>query len=238
MPKNQAEAVVLRTFPVGNQDKMVIFFSRDKGLIKGIAKGAKKFGSRFGSSLEPMSHVNAFYYEKENKDLVVVSSCDLLESFFDLQGKLESVYALNYFSELIENSRPSQCDEDVLFRLLLAVLREMGSSGNPDFLTAYFEIWFLKINGFLPGFHTCRKCGRLSPEWLSRAKDGAFCTACAPQKKEKIPDGLSDFIRWVRKNPPSKSGSFSPEQIKKIRKVLKELIVYHFEHVPSSLYSP
>jgi DNA repair protein RecO (recombination protein O) len=234
MPKNQNDAIVLRTFPIGNQDKMVIFFAKSKGLLKGIAKGAKKFGNRFGSALEPMSHVRIFYYEKENKELVTISSCDLLESFFDLQCRIETVYALNYFAELIENSRPSHCDEDLLFRLLLAVLRTFSTGGEPAFLTAYFEVWLLKINGFLPGFHACRKCGSSAPAWLSPSKDGAFCDSCAPRKKKKIPSGLPEFIQWVRKNPPGETFPFSLEQIRSIRPILKEIITYHFEHIPKS----
>jgi DNA repair protein RecO (recombination protein O) len=46
MPLEQSEAIVLRSFDVGEQDKIVVFFSRDKGIIKGIAKGARKFGNR------------------------------------------------------------------------------------------------------------------------------------------------------------------------------------------------
>jgi len=55
MPLYQSEAIVLRSFNLGDQDKIVIFFSRNKGVIKGVAKGARKFGSRFGSSLEPIT---------------------------------------------------------------------------------------------------------------------------------------------------------------------------------------
>ena len=69
MPLEQTEAIVLRTFNVGEQDKIVVFFSRDRGILKGVAKGARKFGNRFGSSLEPLSLVKAHYYEKERKEL-------------------------------------------------------------------------------------------------------------------------------------------------------------------------
>ena len=64
MPTDQAEAIVLRTTNIGDQDKIAVFFSMDKGILRGVAKGARKFGNRFGSSLEPMSVVRVFYYEK------------------------------------------------------------------------------------------------------------------------------------------------------------------------------
>ena len=106
MPLDQTEAIVLRTFDLADQDRIVVLLTRDRGVLRGVAKGARKFGSRFGSSLEPMSVVRAFYYEKERKDLVTVSNCDLLESFFDVQKDLKVAFTLSYFAELIEEFSP------------------------------------------------------------------------------------------------------------------------------------
>ena len=102
MPLERSEAFILRTFHVGEQDKIVVFLAKNKGIVKGIAKGARKFGNRFGSGLEPLSHVNLQYYEKEHKDLVVLNNCDLIESNFDLQSDVDRAFILSYFSELIE----------------------------------------------------------------------------------------------------------------------------------------
>ena len=49
MPTDRAEAIVLRTSALGEQDKLVSLLTRDKGVIRGVAKGARKFGNRFGS---------------------------------------------------------------------------------------------------------------------------------------------------------------------------------------------
>ena len=106
MPLDQAEAIVLRTSPIGDQDKLCSFLTRDKGVLRGVAKGARKFGNRFGSSLEPMSHVRVFFYEKERRDLVTISACDLLESFFDIQTDLQAALTPAYFAELVEEFVP------------------------------------------------------------------------------------------------------------------------------------
>src|SRR5512135_3655446 len=107
MPTDQAEAIVLRTYNVADQDKIAVLFCREKGVLRGVAKGARKFGNRFGSSLEPLSVVRVFYYEKERKDLVTISNCDLLDSFFDLQKSPEVTFTTAYFAELIEEFFPS-----------------------------------------------------------------------------------------------------------------------------------
>lgn len=239
MSIEQSEAFILRTFNVGEQDKIVVLFSRDKGIMKGIAKGARKFGNRFGSSLEPLSWVKVFYYEKERKDLVTVSNCDIMESFFELQKDLEIHFTLAYFAELIEEFSPARAREDILFRLLASVLQALKTGGNAGFLTAYFEAWLLKINGILPDLRNCKKCGKdiRNFGWISAKKDGVYCDTCATYKKEKISSVPGTFLLWIKKNPPPQEGKlpFSPDQIQAIRKVLEEIIVFHLEREPTSL---
>jgi DNA repair protein RecO (recombination protein O) len=238
MPNDQSEAIVLRTTPAGDQDKIVVLFCRDKGLLRGVAKGARKFGNRFGSSLEPMSVVNVFYYERERRDFVTISGCDLIESFFDIQADPKTAFLLTYFAELIEESSPSRSTEDVLYRLLLALLHALRAGGERTFLAAYFEAWLLQINGLLPDLSSCRKCRQsLNPGWLSAKKDGAYCSGCAPLKKEEVPADTHAFLYWVRTNPPPQGATapFARAEICRIRKVLQAMIIYHLEREPKTL---
>jgi len=239
MPLDQAEAIILRTYPVGDQDKVVVFLTRDKGLLRGVAKGARKFGNRFGSSLEPMSRVAIFYYEKERKDLVTVSDCDLIDSFFDIQKDLKTSLTISYFTELIEEFVPARAREDLIFRLLLSVLEALKGRGDLSLLTRYFEAWFLQINGFLPNVGRCKKCGKTPTEggWLAPKKDGVYCADCAPVKKEEVKRELASFLNWARKNPPPGEGVFpySPGELRAIRTSLQSMIIYHMEKEPKSL---
>lgn len=239
MPLEQTEAIVLRNFNVGEQDRVVVFFSRDRGIIRGIAKGARKFGSRFGSSLELMSQVKIFYYEKERKDLVTVSNCDLLESFFDIQTDPKISFTLSYFSELIEEFSPSRAKDDILYRMLLSVLHSLKEGGDLNFLTRYFEAWLLKINGVLPDLIKCKRCRKslTVSGWLSPKKDGIFCDQCAAQKKEEVKPELGLFIQWIKKKPPPKKGPlpFSPQHLETIKKTLKEILIFHLEKEPKTL---
>jgi DNA repair protein RecO (recombination protein O) len=240
MPLDQTEAIVLRSFNIGDQDKVVVFFSRDKGLLRGVAKGARKFGNRFGSSLEPMSLVRVFYYEKERKDLVTVSQADLIESFFEVHRDFRSACTLGYFAELVEEFFPSRAKEDLVFRLLCSVLQAIKEKGDLGILSRYFEAWFLQINGLLPDFRRCRKCRKRPMEggWLSPRMDGVYCGACAPVKKETVPAEFAPFLEWVRKNAPPTGGGpgYSDGQLEGIGRTLQTIIVYHLEREPKSLH--
>jgi len=240
MPLEKSEAIILRTFPVGEQDKIVVFFSRDKGIMRGIAKGARKFGNRFGSSLEPFSYVNIFYYEKERKELSIVSNCDLIESFFEIQKDLNISFTLAYFAEIVEEFFPARSKDEPLFRLLIANLQALKAGGDLNFLSAYFEAWFLKINGILPVFHWCKKCQKniTGPSWLSSKKDGVICNSCAEQKKEKVPKEFNLFLEWIKINPPPKETTLplTSGQTIAIRKILQSIIVFHLERDPKALH--
>jgi DNA repair protein RecO (recombination protein O) len=241
MPVDQAEAIVLRTSPIGDQDKLCSFLTREKGVLRGVAKGARKFANRFGSSLEPMSYVRVFFYEKERHDLVTISNADLLESFFDIQSDLKTAYTLGYFAELVEEFAPARAHEEVLFRLLLAVLQALRDKGDLSLLARYFEAWLLQINGILPEVGSCKKCRKAVAEaeasWLSPRRDGIYCGDCAPVRKEPVRRELGEFLHWVRRNPPPRVPvePFGPETLHTIQVALQAMIIFHLEREPRTL---
>ncbi len=239
MARKQSESIVLRSFDVGEQDKIIVFFAKDVGIFKGIAKGARKFGNRFGSSLEPMTHVQVFYYEKENRELVTVSGCDLIESFFEMQNDLDISFTLSYFVELIEEFFPFRSKDDTLFRLLLSTLQSIDGGADLELASAYFEAWLLRLSGILPDFKRCRKCREAieAVSWLSHKKDGVYCRRCIPQGRDEIQPEISGILDWIRKNPPPKDNNqlFKPEHLAAIREVMQKILIFHMERKPKSL---
>jgi DNA repair protein RecO (recombination protein O) len=241
MPRDQAEAIVLRTFPLADQDKMAVFLTRERGLLRGVAKGARKFGNRFGSALEPLSHVTVFFYEKEGNDLVTISGCDLRESFFDVASGLQAHFALSYIVELVEELVPVRARDSLAFRLFLSVLPALRDGVDPGILTRYFEAWLLRLNGIMPDIRRCRRCrteiAEASPGWLSPRRDGIFCDSCAPARREEIRENLARFVSWVQANPPAACASapFSAEEIAGFGKAFQAMLVFHLEREPKSL---
>lgn len=239
MPLDQSEAIILRTQNFAEQDKLVVFFSREKGLVRGIAKGARKFNNRFGSSLEPFSAVKIFYYEKEKHDFVTISNCDLIESAFELLQDLKNSYAFSYIAELTEKFSPYRSKEELLYRLLWIILKAAKSGRAIEYITRYFELWFLKINGILPDFKTCQKCHKTvkTSSWLDPQKEGVLCQSCASEKKIEISPVMQTAIDWMKKNPPTEPPGFNlkPEDWKNLGKVFQAIIIFHLEEKPRTL---
>ena len=88
MPLHESEAIVLRSYPLGEADRLVSFLSRAMGRVRGVAAGARRTKSRFGSTLERLSHIRIWFFEKETRDLVRISQCEMIESFLDAFRRL------------------------------------------------------------------------------------------------------------------------------------------------------
>jgi len=70
MPLYTTEAVILRTYKLGEADRIVVFLTRDRGKKRGVAKGARRPLSRFAGALEPLTRVSVAYFEREHRELV------------------------------------------------------------------------------------------------------------------------------------------------------------------------
>src|SRR6202162_4687745 len=55
MPLHTTDALILRTYKLGESDRIVVFLTRDRGKKRGVAKNARQSRRRFGGGLEPMT---------------------------------------------------------------------------------------------------------------------------------------------------------------------------------------
>jgi len=168
---------VLRTWPIHEADQIVSLFTRDYGKIKGVAKSAARSRRRFGGALEPMTHVLASYAEKPRQELVRLDSFDIVSSPLSEPVDYSRAAALAFFAEVLEETLPDHDPQDVVFRLLVAVL---GHTRNKAIWmpVTYFALWTTKLMGWLPDLATCVHCGAPlagGPAYYHPQTDGLFC---------------------------------------------------------------
>jgi len=180
-----SEALVLRTYPLKEADLVVSFLTRDQGKLRGVAKRARKPKSPFGSGLERLSHVRMAYFQRENRELVNLDSCELIHSQFSLVSDYSASVALDFLAEVSEQLLPSAEPSEKFFRLLLAVLDSLSAPGGVWRGVTYFALWAVRLSGWLPELHVCLSCGSVlddpeSPErvFFSRGHAGLICNHC------------------------------------------------------------
>ena len=182
MPLHESEAIVLRSYPLAEADRLVSFLSRSMGRIRGVAAGARRPKSRFGSTLERLSHVRIWYYERETRELVRINQCEIIESFLDAFGDYASSVALALFSEVTETVLPDREAADANFRLLLLVAQAVKRTRKPEIPLAYFALWTVKLGGWQPALDVCGRCLRAlrsdEPRYFSRSMQAIVCEKC------------------------------------------------------------
>ncbi len=144
-----SEAFVLRTYPLREADLVVSFLTRDQGKLRGVAKRARRPKSTFGSGLERLSQVKMSYFQRENRELVNLDSCDLIHSQFGLLSDYQVCVALDYFAEICEQLLPANEPNEKFFRLLAAVLEHLrsGQPGGVWKAATYFSLWAVRLAG-------------------------------------------------------------------------------------------
>jgi DNA repair protein RecO (recombination protein O) len=181
MPARETEAIILKTFPLGEADRLVSFFGRTSGRVRGVAAGARRLKNRYGSTLELLSHVQLWYVEKETRDLVRIQQAEPLESFRKAQSDYGLSTGLAVVSEVSELVLPEHEVSESMFRLILLTAREVERTGDWALPLSYFAFWTVRLGGWLPRFDRCAACDApfgTQAAFYDPLQPGLFCEKC------------------------------------------------------------
>jgi DNA repair protein RecO (recombination protein O) len=185
--KSKTEAIILGSMNLGEADKLVTFFSLDRGKLKGTAKNARKSFKRFGAGLEPFTHCRLHLYEREHQELIRLESSDIITPHFALTGDLSRMAAGSVILELVRELAPEAERNAQAFLLLAHVLHMLNNGDDPLFLLRIFEIRLLSLLGYQPKLDHCLSCGRTADrEMIFLAlKGGVLCPDCLVSSGEE-----------------------------------------------------
>ena len=196
MPLYTADALILRTYQLGEADRIVVFLTRDRGKKRGVAKGARRVRSRFLGALEPLTEARVAYFEKERRELVGLNFAEPIRSPLALTGPAKAGHSVRegaeaghyvreghalgyvgYFAELLDEWAQEADADERLYRLGASMLSALASGAPVEPLARYFEYWLLRLQGVYPEAR-----GRLS------AGAAAFLEASRAVAPERIGD--------------------------------------------------
>ena len=222
----ETEALILRSYNLAEADKIVVCLSRSAGLIRGVAKGCRKLKNRFGAALEPFTLINLTYYEKENRELVSFQQVEILKSRFNLSSNASILTGFSYMGDLLIDFSPPHQANDTLFRMALACFE--AASETPEDLDAvlrYFEVWLLKLEGFLPDLRVCANCqNAFAEEAIYLGPDLALrCSQCSNGRGLAVSKKLRSYLRTAEKLSPAKFAEGARDLSKETKRETAEL---------------
>ena len=187
------QGIVLRGFPFGEADRVVVMLSPNHGKLRAVAKGVRKTKSRFGGRLEPFTHVDLILYEGRNLD--TITQVSVIEAFPALRGDLDRVLAAGTMVELADVVAQEGEGSLRAFLLLQRGLRALEAGPRHPDLVASYLLKAAEVVGIAPALVHCAGCGRDEDlTSFSFAGGGVLC------ERDRIPGaialrpGLTDYL--------------------------------------------
>ncbi|WP_194922147.1 DNA repair protein RecO [Catenulispora rubra] len=183
MPLHRDEGVVLRTRNLGEADRIITFLTRDRGRVRAVAKGVRRTSSKFGSRLEPFTFVDVQIFEKQGRDLHLVTQAETLAAY---GGTLVSDYPAYTAGQAMLEAAERLSEDDVpavqQYLLLLGGLRTLASGEHSAGLVLdAFLLRSLAVAGYAPSFEDCARCGDPGGHrFFNLPAGGAVCSDCKP----------------------------------------------------------
>lgn len=208
----RASAIILRRINIGESDRVVTLYTREKGKVSAVAKGARKHMSKLAGPTEPLTYGR--YFLAAGRDLDIVTQAEVKESFPQIKKNLNRIGFASYMVELINAIVEEHDPNYEAFDTLLSSLYLLESDIEPELVARYFELQIMSMMGYRPELDECLRCGRqpssdvvaFSPELGGRA-----CEECAPLPTDVIilKKPSADAMRQLL--------SVEPEQLKNIQ---------------------
>lgn len=195
VPLYREQGVVLRTYKLGEADRILVILTRGRGKVRAVAKGVRKTGSKFGARLDPTSHVALQLYT--GRELDVVTQAETLDAFRSLREHLGALTAALAMLEATDQVAQEREPNAPLYQMLVGALRVLAAAPSPVVAPAFF--WkLLSLEGFHPQLEACITCGvadglvALHPE-----AGGARCAGCADGEAGPQAAGALALVRRI-----------------------------------------
>jgi DNA repair protein RecO (recombination protein O) len=200
--KSKTDAIIISSMNLGEADKLVTFFSLDRGMLKGVARNARKSFRRFGAGLESFTIARLHLFEREHQELARIESTDIIEQHSSIGCDLDRSAAGAVMLELVREMAPLGERNAPAFLLLSHVLHLLDEGEDPLFLLRIFEIKFLSLLGYQPKLDHCLSCG-IRPKGdiiFLGMKGGMLCPDCMVSSGEpqiRLSQGAVGFYYHV-----------------------------------------
>lgn len=176
-------AINLRSYNLSESDKIIVMYSKEKGLIKGVAKGGKKTTSKLGGRMD-MLVANKLMLHK-GRTLDTICQAEALNTFINLRQDMDKLFYSMYCAEIVSNfGVENDPNSEEIYDLFYAFLQQAAkSSAKKELLLSVlrFQLKIMHIAGYSIELDSCVKCGgeaSLDELYFSVEQGGILCREC------------------------------------------------------------
>lgn len=178
---------MLRTYQLGEADRIICLLTRTNGKVRAVAKGVRRTSSKFGSRLEPFSHVDVQFAQGRGS-LEVVTQVETLHA-----GLLGLDYDRFTAGQVLVETAERLVAEDGVpalqqYRLLLGALLALGRPEmSANAVVDSYLLRALAVAGWAVVLDSCSSCGCVDGVgWFNPQGGGAVCVRCRPPSSARL----------------------------------------------------
>ena len=162
MASYKAKSIILKSYKLGESDKIIKIYSIESGIINAVAKGAFNLKSKFLGRLELFNVVDCEISTGKNLD--VITQVEIIEHFKNISTDFLKYSICQVISEIILKTQSEKSPSINVFKLLYVVFSKINKAVFEDIITlkkilVFFLAKYLKIMGYVPLFNFCSICG-------------------------------------------------------------------------------
>jgi len=239
----KARAIIIKTYKLGEADKIIKMYSQEGHLISAVAKGSRKIRSRFRGRLELFNMVDLELSRGRNLD--VINQVEIYHSFLKIPRDFNKFVFAEIISNIILKTQASGDGTSLLFKLLYVCLNEINNAAEEDDVAlkkimCFFDVRFLQIMGFSPMMDQCSRCNESLGGLYGLGKTsicfsikygGILCNECSGLTGSKTvlnPSSyrlISDLLKL--KMEDFRDIEVNPGDLKRVYKLIENYIVFH-----------
>lgn len=193
------DAISVKSYDLSEADKIVVMYSKDKGIIRCVAKGAKKLKCKIGGCTDLLIANKIMLYK--GKSLDRICQAQAINSFNNIRTDMNKMLFSMYISEIVtqfgtENDPNSEQIYDLFYKALAKI---SSSKTQEEIMLAVmrFQLKIMQICGYALQLDTCVRCGCgvLGENiGISVSKGGVVCVSCAEGDAFGLHFKLREFL--------------------------------------------
>jgi DNA repair protein RecO (recombination protein O) len=230
----RTEGIVLRRHDLGETDRILTLYTRDRGKIRAVAKGVRKPSSKKAGHVELF--VRADMLLAEGRTLDVLTQVELLDAYVPLRHDLMRASYAAHIVELVDSFTEDADESRPIFNLLRDGLTWIAHTSDLQRTARYFELRMLELGGYRPELFRCVVCERAIEavdQFYSTSEGGVVCLDCAAHTPRLRPLSLRALkvLRYMQRNTidvVEQLALGAPVQTEAER-LLYDVLTYHLE---------
>jgi len=226
------QGVVLRTYKLGEADRIVVLLTQGEGKVRAVAKGVRKTKSRFGGRLEPFSHVD-LSLSRGRGELDTVTQAEVIHPFRNLKKDYDRVTAGAAMLEVVDQVAQEREASLRLYLLLLRALRALDSGPrDPSVVLDAFLLKLMALEGYRPAVQECAACGGAGPYLrFSSARGGAVCERCRTGEESVLHSGTVALLAELLGGDLDRAATAVPPAVprREAGTLVKSFVEYHLD---------